>query len=165
MAETKAPSGRKSGMTVDTKLVRQLADVLAETGLTALEVEEGGRRIRVARHAAPAPAAQFAAPPAAHSAAPPAPAPTAEAAAVSTPGEAAGAIRSPMVGTVYLAPEPGADAFVKVGDQVAAGDTLLVVEAMKVKNPITATSAGKVQAVLVENGQPVEYDQPLILVA
>jgi acetyl-CoA carboxylase biotin carboxyl carrier protein len=163
MAETKAPSGRKSGMTVDTKLVRQLADVLAETGLTEIEVEESGRRIRVARHAAPAPAAQFAAPPAAHpAAAAPAEAP---APAASAPGEAAGAIRSPMVGTVYLAPEPGADPFVKVGDQVAAGDTLLVVEAMKVMNPITATSAGKVQAVLVENGQPVEYDQPLILVA
>jgi acetyl-CoA carboxylase biotin carboxyl carrier protein len=163
MAETKAPSGRKSGMTVDTKLVRQLADVLAETGLTEIEVEESGRRIRVARHAAPAPAAQFAAPPAAHpAAAAPAEAP---APAASAPGEAAGAIRSPMVGTVYLAPEPGADPFVKVGDQVAAGDTLLVVEAMKVMNPITATSAGKVQAVLVANGQPVEYDQPLILVA
>jgi len=161
MAETKAPSGRKSGMTVDTKLVRQLADVLAETGLTEIEVEEGGRRIRVARHAAPAPAAQCAAPPAAAAA----PAPTAEAPAASAPGEAAGAIKSPMVGTVYLAPEPGADAFVKVGDQVSAGDTLLVVEAMKVMNPITATSAGKVQAVLVENGQPVEFDQPLILVA
>jgi acetyl-CoA carboxylase biotin carboxyl carrier protein len=165
MAETKAPSGRKSGMTVDTKLVRQLADVLAETGLTEIEVEESGRRIRVARHAAPAPAAQFAAPPAAHPAAAAAPVSTAEAPAASAPGEAAGAIRSPMVGTVYLAPEPGADPFVKVGDQVAAGDTLLVVEAMKVMNPITATSAGKVQAVLVENGQPVEYDQPLILVA
>ena len=167
MAETKAPSGRKSGMTVDTKLVRQLADVLAETGLTEIEVEEGGRRIRVARHAAPAPAAQFAAPPAAQPAAAAAPGPTTEAPApaASAPGEAAGAIRSPMVGTVYLAPEPGADAFVKVGDQVSAGDTLLVVEAMKVMNPITATSAGKVQAVLVENGQPVEFDQPLILVA
>ena len=70
-----------------------------------------------------------------------------------------------MVGTVYLAPEPGANDFVKVGDTVKAGDTVLIVEAMKVMNPITATSAGTVQAILVENGQPIEFDQPLMVIA
>ena len=164
MAEKKAVSGRAPGMTIDEKLVRQLADVLAETGLTEIEVEEGDRRIRVSRAAMAAPAAQFVqqgaaapAPPAAQAT----PAPAAEPAAADT----AGAIKSPMDGTVYLAPEPGASDFVKVGDQVKAGDTLLIVEAMKVMNPITATAAGTVKQILVENAQPVEFDQPLIVVA
>ena len=164
MAETKGASGRKSGMTIDTKLVRQLADVLAETGLTEIEVEEEGRRIRVARQAAPAPAAQFVAPPAGHAAPAPAPAAEAPAAAPAAPDNA-NAIKSPMVGTCYLSPEPGADNFVKVGDKVKAGDTLLIIEAMKVMNPIAAASAGTVKAILVDNAQPVEFDQPLVVVA
>jgi acetyl-CoA carboxylase biotin carboxyl carrier protein len=164
MAETKGAAGRKSGMTIDTELVRQLADVLAETGLTEIEVEEGERRIRVVRSAAPAPA-QFHAPPVTQGVPTAAPAPAAEAPAAAPPADTANAIKSPMVGTVYLSAEPGADNFVKVGDQVKAGDTLLIVEAMKVMNPITATAAGKVQQVLVDSGQPVEFDQPLIVVA
>jgi|SRR5690606_16789234 acetyl-CoA carboxylase biotin carboxyl carrier protein len=166
MAETKGASGRKPGMTIDTKLVRQLADVLAETGLTEIEVEEEGRRIRVARQAVPAPAAQYVAAPAAHAAPAPAaaPAPTDGPAASAAP-DTAGAIKSPMVGTCYLSPEPGADNFVKIGDKVKAGDTLLIVEAMKVMNPITATAAGTVKAILVDNAQPVEFDQPLVVVA
>ena len=168
MAETKGAAARKSGMTIDTKLVRQLADVLAETGLTEIEVEEGGSRIRVARQAAPAPgAAQLVA---AAPAAAPAPAPAAAAAAA--PAEAAApaadtanAIKSPMVGTCYLSPEPGAENFIKVGDKVKAGDTLLIVEAMKVMNPIAATKDGTVQQILIENAQPVEYDQPLVVIA
>ncbi|MGX7894894.1 acetyl-CoA carboxylase biotin carboxyl carrier protein [Tsuneonella sp. HG222] len=166
MAESKGASGRKPGMSVDTTLVRQLADVLAETGLTEIEVEDGGSRIRVSRAAVAAPAAvqQVAAPvaaaPAPASAAPAAAAPDAAPAA-----DTANAIKSPMVGTVYLSPEPGAAEFVKVGDAVKPGDTLLIVEAMKVMNPITATAAGTVKAVLVDSGQPVEYDQPLIVVA
>jgi acetyl-CoA carboxylase biotin carboxyl carrier protein len=165
MAETKGASGRKPGMTIDTKLVRQLADVLAETGLTEIEVEEEGRRIRVARQAAPAPAAQYVAAPAAHAAPATAPAPAAEAPAASTAPDTANAIKSPMVGTCYLSPEPGADNFVKIGDKVKAGDTLLIVEAMKVMNPITATAAGTVKAILVDNAQPVEFDQPLVVIA
>jgi acetyl-CoA carboxylase biotin carboxyl carrier protein len=151
-------------MTIDEKLVRQLADILAETGLTEIEVEEGERRVRVSRAATAAPAAQVvaAAPaPAAAPASAPAPAQSAEAPA----GDVANALKSPMVGTVYLAPEPGAAEFVKVGDQVKAGDTVLIVEAMKVMNPITAASAGTVKAILVENGQPIEFDQPLIVIA
>jgi acetyl-CoA carboxylase biotin carboxyl carrier protein len=149
-------------MTIDEKLVRQLADILAETGLTEIEVEEGERRVRVSRAAAAAPAAQVvAAAPVPAAASAPAPAPAAEKPAADT----ANALKSPMVGTVYLAPEPGAAEFVKVGDPVKAGDTVLIVEAMKVMNPITATSAGTVKAILVENGQPIEFDQPLIVIA
>jgi acetyl-CoA carboxylase, biotin carboxyl carrier protein len=155
----------EGSMQVDVKLVRELAKMLDATNLTEIEVEDGDRKIRVARK----PAAQNAtyAPMAAPQ--PAAPAPVATAPAASAPavaaGPAAGTIKSPMVGTCYLTPEPDAPAFVKVGDAVKPGQTLLIVEAMKVMNPITAPTAGTVQAVLVENGQPVEYDQPLIVVA
>jgi len=153
-------------MQVDVKLVRELAKMLDATNLTEIEVADGERRIRVARK----PAAQngtFAAPAApAHAPAvvapAAAPAPTAEATAAA---DNANAVKSPMVGTCYLSPEPDAPNFVKVGDSVKAGQTLLIVEAMKVMNPITAPTAGTIKAILVESGQPVEYDQPLILVA
>lgn len=147
-------------MQVDAGLVRQLAELLDDTKLTEIEVQDGDRRIRVARtvtvSAAPI-AAMAAGVPAAASAA--AAAETAPAAA-----DHANAIRSPMVGTAYLAPEPGAAQFVAIGGTVKAGDTLLIVEAMKVMNPITAPAAGTVKAILVGNGQPVEFDQPLIVV-
>lgn len=164
MAQSKPATGRTPGMTIDEKLVRQLADILAETGLTEIEVEEGDRRVRVSRAAPAAPAAPMvaAAPVAAATPAPvAAPAPAREAPAADTTN----ALKSPMVGTVYLSPEPGAAEFVKVGDQVKPGDTVLIVEAMKVMNPITATTAGTVKAILVENGQPIEFDQPLIVIA
>jgi len=160
MAQSKAASGRAPAMTIDEKLVRQLADILAETGLTEIEVQEGEKRVRVSRAAQSAAAA---APVVA--AAAPAPAQAAPAAAPAPEASAANALKSPMVGTVYLAPEPGADDFVKVGDTVKAGDTVLIVEAMKVMNPITATTAGTVKQILVENGQPIEFDQPLIVIA
>jgi len=160
MGETKGASGRTAKMNVDTALVRQLADMLAETGLTEIEVEDGDRKIRVARGgivgAAPAAAASVV--PAA-----------AQAAAVASPAESdpadhANAVKSPMVGTAYLSAEPGSAVFIKVGDSVKVGDTLLIIEAMKVMNPITAPAAGTVKAILVENAQPVEYDQPLVLI-
>jgi acetyl-CoA carboxylase biotin carboxyl carrier protein len=149
-------------MRIDVDLVRQLAEMLDATDLTEIEVEDGDRKIRIARKAAQVAAApmQFAAAPAAAPAALAAPEIVAAPAAVS-----ANAVKSPMVGTVYLSAEPGAKAFVSVGDTVAAGDTLLIVEAMKVMNPIVAPSAGTVKALLVENGQPVEFDQPLVVVA
>ena len=156
----------KGGMQVDVDLVRQLAELLDATALTEIEVEHGDRRIRVARKAAPAAAAApvyHAAPPAATAAPALSPAPASEVGA-SVPASAVDAVKSPMVGTVYLAPEPGAKAFAAVGQKVAAGDTLLIVEAMKVMNPIVAPAAGTVTAVLVESGQPVEFDQPLIVV-
>jgi acetyl-CoA carboxylase biotin carboxyl carrier protein len=136
--------------------------MLDATDLTEIEVEDGDRKIRIARKAAQvAPAPMQYAAPAAAAAAPALAAPeiVASPAAVS-----ANAVKSPMVGTVYLSAEPGAKAFVSVGDKVAAGDTLLIVEAMKVMNPIVAPSAGTVKALLVENGQPVEFDQPLVVV-
>ncbi|MCE7797910.1 acetyl-CoA carboxylase biotin carboxyl carrier protein [Sphingobium sufflavum] len=151
----------EGAMQVDVGLVRQLAELLDETSLTEIEVEHGERRIRVARKAGAQAAPQFYAP-APQAVAAPAAAPTAEAPAA--PVAAANALKSPMVGTVYLAAEPGAAPFITVGKQVNVGDTLLIVEAMKVMNPITATHAGTVKAVLVENGQPVEFDQPLAVI-
>ncbi|MCM8730778.1 acetyl-CoA carboxylase biotin carboxyl carrier protein [Hephaestia sp. GCM10023244] len=151
-------------MRIDVDLVRQLAEMLDSTGLTEIEVEDGDRKVRIARTAAAAAPVQYAAAPAmpAPAAAPAAAAPAAEAPAAAAVG--ANAVRSPMVGTVYLASEPGAKPFSSVGQTVAAGDTLVIVEAMKVMNPIVAPSAGVVKAVLVENGQPVEFDQPLVVV-
>jgi acetyl-CoA carboxylase biotin carboxyl carrier protein len=163
MADTKPGAGKKSGMNVDTALVRELAELLNETGLTEIEVEDDDRKIRVSRAgtiAAPAMAAPMqAAAPAPSASAPGSPAQTAEAAA-----DHAGALKSPMVGTAYLAPEPGAANFVKIGDSVSEGDTLLIVEAMKVMNPITADKSGTIKAILVENAQPVEFDQPLVVI-
>ncbi|KTW09463.1 acetyl-CoA carboxylase biotin carboxyl carrier protein [Sphingomonas sanguinis] len=156
----------EQAMKVDVDLVRQLAELLDATALTEIEVEHGDRKIRVARKAAAV--AQMAYAPAPVAApAPAAAAPVAPAAAevgASAPAVSANAVKSPMVGTVYLSAEPGAKPFASVGQKVAAGDTLLIVEAMKVMNPITATQAGTVTAVLVENGQPVEFDQPLVVV-
>jgi len=147
---------------IDSALVRELAELLAATGLTEIEVEDGERKIRVVRQPAPVVASVAAPAPAATLAAPAAPSAPVEAAA---PAAAVDAVKSPMVGTVYLAAEPGAANFVSVGQNVKVGDILLIVEAMKVMNQITATKAGTVQSVLVENGQPVEYDQPLVVIA
>ncbi len=148
-------------MQVDVKLVRQLAELLNDTGLTEIEVEENDRKIRVARtvQAVAVSAAPVAAPaPAAAAAAPATPAPAA------VPADHPGAVKSPMVGTAYLAPSPEAANFVNVGDTVKEGDTLLIIEAMKVMNPITAPRGGKVTQLLVANGQPVEFDQPLAII-
>ncbi|WP_375396851.1 acetyl-CoA carboxylase biotin carboxyl carrier protein [uncultured Sphingomonas sp.] len=159
MAEETENAG---AMRVDVELVRQLATMLDETNLSEIEVEDGNRRIRVARApaAAPAPAAIVASAPAVATlptAPPPVDAPPA-------PPSLANAVRSPMVGTAYLAATPEARPFVAVGQKVAAGDTLVIVEAMKVMNPILAPSAGTVAAILIDNGQPVEFDQPLVVV-
>jgi acetyl-CoA carboxylase biotin carboxyl carrier protein len=162
MAEKKQDRAEGSAMRVDTDMVRKLAELLTENDLTEIEVEDGDRKIKVVRGspaAAPAPA------PAASAMAPQpmtAPPMHAETAVGDVDGES---VRSPMVGTAYLTPEPGADPFVKPGDTVKAGDTLLIVEAMKVMNPITAPRGGVVKQILVESGQPVEFDQPLVLLA
>ncbi|WP_240950140.1 acetyl-CoA carboxylase biotin carboxyl carrier protein [Novosphingobium sp. ERN07] len=155
---------KPDNMAIDSKLVRELAELLAETGLSEIEVEDGERKIRVARQLMAAPVAQVAvaapAPAAAAPAAAPAPAPAA------APAEDhSSAVKSPMVGTCYLAAEPGAPNFVSVGQTVKPGETLLIIEAMKVMNPITAPAAGVVKAILVENAQPVEFDQPLVVIA
>ncbi len=154
------------GMNVDIKLVRDLAGILDKAGLSEIEVEDGDRKVRVSRSGGAvvsAPVAAVAAPVAAPATAP-APAPAAAEAPAAAAEDHAGAQKSPMVGTAYLAPEPDAPPFVSVGDKVAEGDTLLIVEAMKVMNPITAESSGTVKAILVENGQPVEFDQPLVVI-
>ena len=148
------------GMRVETDLVRQLAELLHQNDLSEIEVEDGDRRIAVKRQIGAAPAAAAPPPPPAAAAAAPPPAPTVELAPANNPGT----VKSPMVGTVFLSGEPGAKPFVSAGDKVKVGDTLLIVEAMKVMNPITAPRAGTVRQVLVQDAQPVEYDQPLVIV-
>jgi acetyl-CoA carboxylase biotin carboxyl carrier protein len=145
-------------MQVDTDLVRELAAMLNDTGLSEIAVEDGERKIRVSRTMTAVSAPMMAAPVAPPAAAPAAAAPTA-------PAISANAMKSPMVGTAYLAPEPEAAPFVSVGQQVKAGDTVLIIEAMKVMNPIVAATSGTVTEILVESGQPVEFDQPLLVIA
>ena len=162
MVDTGKTAASKSGIQVDTALVRELAELLAETGLSEIEVEDGERKIRVARDLVPAPVAAY------HSAPPALAAPLAAPAPASAKASAGadidGALVSPMVGTVYLAAEPGTPNFVAVGDQVSEGQTLVIIEAMKVMNPIAADRAGTVKSILVENAQPVEFGQPLVVI-
>lgn len=145
---------------VDKKLIRELAELLDETGLTEIEVEEDDRRIRIVRQLAAAPAVTVAAPAAAAAA----PAAAATAAAGSDDASHPGAVTSPMVGTAYRAPEPNAPPFVNVGDQVAAGQTVLIIEAMKTFNEISSPRAGTVRDIRVENGTPVEFGDVLLIV-
>jgi len=164
MAETgKAESKGAGAMRIDPALVRELAELLTANDLNEIEVEDGDRKIKVRRDAPQLyaqPASAGAPPPAAAAA----PAASESAPVASVAEEIAGeTVKSPMVGTAFLAPEPGAKPFVAVGDAVKAGDTLLIVEAMKVMNPITAPSGGVVKKILVGDGQPVEFDQPLIV--
>jgi len=151
---------------IDTRLVRRLAGILNDTGLSEIEVERGDLKIRVSRQLVAAPMAMQAVAPAAVAA--PAPASAAPAAAqpeftgeALPPGEV---VKSPMVGTVYLQSQPGSPPFVKVGDKVAQGQTLLIIEAMKTMNPIPAPKAGVVRAVLAVDGEPVEFGEPLAVI-
>jgi acetyl-CoA carboxylase biotin carboxyl carrier protein len=165
-----------TGIIVDTGLVRELAELLDASNLTEIEVKDGERTIRVARTAA---AVTMAAGPAGYAPAnyapsPPAggwPAPPTAAAPNTAPAAGSddirnhpGLVKSPIVGTAYLSPEPGAAAFITEGASVAAGDTLVIIEAMKVMNPIVAPKSGIVKAILVNSEQPVEYDQPLVII-
>ncbi len=154
----------KGAMQVDVQLVRDLAALLDDTNLTEIEVEDGDRKIRVARKAAASAAPVYAAPAPAAAAPAAAPAPAAAAAPAEASLPAGTLVKSPIVGTAYLSAEPGSAPFARIGSQVAAGETILIVEAMKVMNAIAAPVAGTVKAVLVDNGQPVEYDQPLIVI-
>ena len=141
-----------SKLTVDPAVIETLAELLDRTGLSEIELAEGDSRIRVARTGAGV-----------HMAAPPPAAVPAAPAAAEAGHE--GAVLSPMVGTVYLAPEPGAAPFVAVGARVQEGQTLLIVEAMKVMNPIRAPRSGTVAEVLVQNAAPVEFGEPLLVIA
>ncbi|WP_119678700.1 acetyl-CoA carboxylase biotin carboxyl carrier protein [Indioceanicola profundi] len=148
---------------LDAEFVRKMAELLTETGLTEIEYSEGEKRIRLTKaaiHAAPAmmAAPMMAAPAAMPAAAAPAAAPAA------SPAQHPGAVKSPMVGTAYHSPEPGAAPFVRVGDSVKAGQTILIIEAMKVMNPIKAPKAGTITQILVNDAQPVEYGEPLMII-
>ena len=156
---------KDNGINIDPAYVRALAELLDDTQLSEIEVEDGDRKVRVARNlTAAAPVAFASAPVAAPVAASPAAPAAAPAATAPAADSFADAVKSPMVGTVYLAPEPGAPNFAAVGSAVKAGDTILIIEAMKVMNPITAPAAGTLKAVHVENSQPVEFDQPLFTI-
>lgn len=151
--------GKGKGMpNFDSAAIRELAELLSETGLTEIEIEQGGARLRVARqvtssYVASAPVAA-------------APAPMAAPAEAAKPkGPPAGAVTSPMVGTAYVAPEPGKPPFVKVGDKVSEGDTLLIVEAMKTMNPIVAPRAGTVSEICIHDAEPVEFGQTLLVIS
>lgn len=153
-------------LNVDTALIEKLAELLQRTGLTEIELSEGEARIRVAKQPAPIAAHATVQPTA------PAAPPAAQQAAIEVPtarpadtnADHPGAVRAPMVGTAYLTPEPGADPFVSAGSEVKEGQTLLIVEAMKVMNPIRAPRSGRVASVMVGNGDPVEYDELLLII-
>jgi len=141
---------------VDQDLIRELADLLKETDLNEIEIETDNIKLRVARQAAQVVSVASAAP---------APAPVA--APVTAPAETAahpGAVPSPMVGTVYLATEPGAAPFISVGAQVTQGQTILIIEAMKTMNQIPAPRSGTIKQIFVEDGQPVEFGEPLVII-
>ena len=150
----------KSKLVIDQKLIRDLAHLLDETGLSDIEIEQEGTRIRIGRQSGPAHAAAPASAPAPAAAPAAAPAP----AAAADPAKHPGAVASPMVGTAYLAASPGARAFVEVGSVVKAGDTLLIVEAMKTMNQIPAPRAGTVTQIFVEDGHPVEFGEILMII-
>src|SRR5690348_4917779 len=168
MAQPKNPagSGEKNGaMRIDPALVEELARLLSDNELTEIEIQDGERRIKVARESAPVIGAAPALAAAPALSAPPMHAKEDIGAQSAASEEVSGTtIKSPMVGTAFLAPEPGAASFIEVGKPVKAGDTLLIVEAMKVMNPITAPEGGTVKKVLISDGQPVEFDQPLVII-
>jgi acetyl-CoA carboxylase biotin carboxyl carrier protein len=167
MADPKSsPAKLKNEAEIDAALVRQLADILNDTSLTEIEVERGDLRIRVAREITAAPVVQYAAAPAAAPVAAAAPAAAAAATPAAAPAASAKAgetVKSPMVGTAYLQASPEAPPFVKAGDKVKKGQTLVIVEAMKTMNPIQAPRDGVVAEILVGDAQPVEYGEPLVL--
>jgi acetyl-CoA carboxylase biotin carboxyl carrier protein len=161
-----APSSKSTSTRSETKLVQELADILDQAGLAELEYETEAVAIRLSRVSNTAPAvamAPAAAAPVSATSLSAASAP-AEPAAPANPADHQGAVTSPMVGTVYTAPEPGAAEFVTEGDMVKAGQTLFIVEAMKVMNPITAPAAGKVTKIFVQNAQPIEFGEALAII-
>lgn len=146
------------GAAVDKDVIRELAKLLDETGLTEIEFERSGVRVRIARQVQSVVAA------AAPSGAPAAAANAASTAPAGDLGKHPGTVPSPMVGTAYLAPEPGARPYVEVGSQVRAGQTVLIIEAMKTMNQIPAPRSGRVVQILVEDAQPVEFGEPLMII-
>jgi acetyl-CoA carboxylase biotin carboxyl carrier protein len=145
-----------SKLAIDKELIRELTALLEETGLTEIEIERDGVRVRVARGSGP--------PIATHSAPIPPPAPSPAAIAPADPAKHPGVVNSPMVGTAYRGAAPGAPPFVDIGSKVGVGDSLLIIEAMKTMNQIPAPRAGTVTQILIEDGQPVEFGQPLVII-
>jgi acetyl-CoA carboxylase biotin carboxyl carrier protein len=143
---------RKKEASIDSQTIRELAELLVDTGLTEIEIEREGIRLRVARNVTVQAFAQ-----------PATPGPVA-AEAPREAGPQAGAVNSPMVGTAYRAPEPGSAPFVDVGTEVSAGQTLMIIEAMKTMNQIPSPRGGRIKAILIEDGQPVEFGQPLVVI-
>ena len=159
MTTPKAPAADP----IDPKLIRKLADILKETELTEIEVEQGDLKIRVARQLTAASSVSYVPQAAALVAAAPAPVAATEPAVATAPAIAKDAIKSPMVGTVYLQAQPGTPAFIKVGDKVKQGQTLLIIEAMKTMNPIPSPREGTVAQILVSDAQPVEFGEALVV--
>lgn len=165
---SRAKTASRSAQTTETKLVRELAKILEDTNLSEIEMEKGTLKIRLARHSGPT----MTAAPVPYAEAPVQTKTVAPAASIEAPltddkedfASHPGVIKSPMVGTAYIRPSPDADSFVKVGDSVKKGDTVLLVEAMKTFNPITAEKSGTVQNILVEDSQPVEFGEPLFII-
>ena len=152
---------------MDLRKLKKLIDLVEESGIAEIEVTEGEEKVRITRSLAAAPQALYAAPaPLAHAPAPVAAAPVAAAPApaAAPAADLGNAQKSPMVGTFYRAPSPASPAFVEVGQNVKAGDTLCIIEAMKLMNEIEAEKSGVIKAILVENGQPVEYGEPLFII-
>lgn len=152
---------------MDIRKVKKLIELLDESGIAEIEITEGDDSVRISRYAQGAPIAVSSPAPAAAQAPAPAAAPQAEPVAPvasSAPDEEGFAITAPMVGTFYAAPSPGASAYVQVGDRVSAGDTLCIIEAMKMMNQIEADVSGVVKSIRVQNGEPVEYGQTLIVI-
>ena len=150
---------------MDIRKVKKLIELLEESGVAEIEIHEGEESVRISRYSANAPVAVQAPPPVPIPAVAPVPAAAASAEPEEIPAEAAGhTVSSPMVGTFYRAPSPGASAFVEVGQTVSVGDTLCIIEAMKMLNQIEADKAGVVKSILVENAEPVEYGQALFVI-
>jgi acetyl-CoA carboxylase biotin carboxyl carrier protein len=158
--ERSSKESAKHSRGIDHDLIRELARLLDETGLTEIEFERDGQRVRVAREGPVAKGAAYHAP----SAPEPPPAPALVQAESNDPAKHPGVVTSPMVGTAYVGAEPGARPFVEVGSRVSAGDTLLIIEAMKTMNQIPSPRAGTVIQILIEDGQPVEFGEPLMII-
>jgi acetyl-CoA carboxylase biotin carboxyl carrier protein len=158
-----AGNAKPPAESIDARLVRKMADILTETGLSEIEVEREVLRIRVAKTLTAA-TVHMAAPAPVYAAAPAAVASSDPRAAATDAPERGEVVKSPMVGTVYLRPQPEAEPFIKVGDSVEAGATLLIVEAMKTMNPIPAPRSGRIIEVLVGDAQPVEFGEPLVVI-
>lgn len=163
-----AAKPKSTSASTETKLVRELATILNETDLAEIAMTKGDLKIRVSKHASGGAVMQtIAAPAPVAAAAPVASAPAVESPAPANKADASahpGAVKSPMVGTAYVRPSPDADPFVKVGDKVKEGDTVLLVEAMKTFNPITAPKSGKIEEILVDDAQPVEFGETLFII-